>query len=426
MCAGASRTTGADEPGAPIEALRLAVTLYSARRRDGRGVQEVADELVALRHLIDLLELEFARDTVPLGEPGVAGAFGSTHVDALVRHTCRMSSAAASRAVNVGAAEPLMPESVAAVVDGSIGYGHLTLMAGTALEIGDPQTPGSFPEEALLGLAREHSVSRFQFDCTHARHAHDAERFLDKQVEDEVNLRRLEITRIGDGRVAINGIVDRAAGAAIRATLGPLARRSGPDDHRPVHRRYADAFVELCQHGLDSGVVPDRAGQRTHLHVTTTLETLQGLAGAPAGELELSLPIAAATVQRLACDSDVVRILLGADSQVLDVGRALRVPNPAIRRALAVRDRGCVWPHCERPPSWTQAHHIQHWARHRGGTDRDNLVLLCWRHHEMVHEGGWSIVRSVDGQVTVTPPRVPVFTDGRSSWPRAPARRGAA
>ncbi|MHB8718633.1 MAG: HNH endonuclease signature motif containing protein, partial [Candidatus Dormibacteria bacterium] len=106
-----------------------------------------------------------------------------------------------------------------------------------------------------------------------------------------------------------------------------------------------------------------------------------------------------------------------------------RVPTPAARRALAVRDRGCVWPNCERPSTWTQPHHIEHWARHQGGTDRGNLVLLCWRHHEMVHEGRWTIVRSVEGQVTVTPPRFPVFTDGRRSWrsipPRAPTQLSA-
>jgi hypothetical protein len=83
---------------------------------------------------------------------------------------------------------------------------------------------------------------------------------------------------------------------------------------------------------------------------------------------------------------------LGAPTQLLDLGRATRVVGPALRRALAVRDGGCVADGCDRPVSWTDAHHLTHWLD-GGATSLDNLVLLCRVHHRAVHEGGWQLHR---------------------------------
>jgi hypothetical protein len=95
---------------------------------------------------------------------------------------------------------------------------------------------------------------------------------------------------------------------------------------------------------------------------------------------------------------------LGAPTQLLDLGRATRVVPPALRRALAVRDGGCAAVGCDRPPPWTDAHHLDHWL-HGGKTSLDNLVLLCRVHHRAVHEGGWRLGHDpVSGQVTLAPP----------------------
>ena len=75
---------------------------------------------------------------------------------------------------------------------------------------------------------------------------------------------------------------------------------------------------------------------------------------------------------------------------------------PATRRALNLRDQHCCWPGCDRPPSYTEAHHLVPWTR-GGRTDLPNLVLLCYRHHWQVHEGGWTILRSDQGWVTIPP-----------------------
>ena len=120
--------------------------------------------------------------------------------------------------------------------------------------------------------------------------------------------------------------------------------------------------------------------------------------------MEFSLPISSKAVERLACDCSVTRILLGSDSTVIDVGRSKRTVSGPARRALDARDGHCQWPGgCDRPAKWSAAHHVVHWI-HGGSTDLDNLVLLCHRHHWLVHEGKWQLVRSDDRRMLAIPP----------------------
>jgi hypothetical protein len=153
---------------------------------------------------------------------------------------------------------------------------------------------------------------------------------------------------------------------------------------------------------------------RPHLQLTASVETVMGLQGAPGGDLEFAGAVPAATVQRLACDASIRRVLLGPASAVIEVGRARRVPSAPAVAALRVRDRGCVWPGCDRPASWTSAHHVLHWG-HGGVSDLPNLVLLCHRHHWSVHEGGWQVVRTEGREVLAIPP-----SHTYRSWTRAP------
>jgi hypothetical protein len=121
-------------------------------------------------------------------------------------------------------------------------------------------------------------------------------------------------------------------------------------------------------------------------------------------------------------------VLGGAPTQPLEVGRTTRVIQPAQRNALAVRDGGCVFPDCQRPLAWCEAHHLRHWL-HGGPTDLANLALLCRAHHRAVHEGGWRLTRQPDGRLTATPPTADPIGDipappdpaGRSG---APSRAG--
>jgi hypothetical protein len=93
---------------------------------------------------------------------------------------------------------------------------------------------------------------------------------------------------------------------------------------------------------------------------------------------------------------------------VIDVGRSKRVISPAQRKALHVRDKGCRWPGCDRPASYTSGHHLVSWVK-GGATDLDNMVLLCLRHHWLVHEGKWQLVKTDDGELVAVPPQLDLF-----------------
>ena len=357
------------------------------------------ERLIQRRRVIEFQELAFAREAAEFAASNAWDEDGSVSAIDWIRFTCHMTAGAAANAIAVGEALPRLPESHQAVVDGEIGFAHLAVMAGTAEALGE-----RFDEKVLIEKAKENSPGKFFYICHHARHAADPKTYAAEQAE-QVEQRRLKLSTWMDGSLLISGQLDPIGGAAVLAAFAPLARRSGAHDHRDQEQRNADALVEICMHSLDSGLIPQRASQRTHLQVTTSLETLLALPGAPAAEMEHSLPISSRTVERLACDCSVTRILLDSESMVIDVGRAKRTISGPQRKALNVRDKHCVWPGCERPASWTEGHHLVHWL-HGGGGDLPNLALLCHRHHWLVHEGNWQIVRGEDGRMLTVPPLV--------------------
>jgi hypothetical protein len=206
--------------------------------------------------------------------------------------------------------------------------------------------------------------------------------------------RALRMSTTQDGCLLLSGILDPVGGAAVRAALEPLARPSGAHDDRTLEQRNADAIVEALS-----------GGRPAHLQITATVETVKAMVGAAAGETEFTLPISAGAVQRMACDCAVTRVLLSQESLVMDVGRSSRVVSPALRKALKVRDKHCQWPGCERDASYCDGHHLVHWID-GGSTDLDNLVLLCRRHHRMVHEGDWQLIKTDEGKIIAIAPTV--------------------
>jgi hypothetical protein len=315
-----------------------------------------------------------------------------------MRFNGHVTSGAAANSVAVGEAINRMPESVDAMAGGEIGFAHLAVMARTAEALGE-----RFDESVLIKKARENSPGKFHYICMHYRHAADPKQYADEQAE-QVQQRRLKLSRWMDGTVLLTGQLDPEGGAVLLTAIEPLARKTGMHDDRDLEQRQADALVELAAGG----------GSQAQIQVTSSIETLVGLAGAPAADLELSLPISSRAVERLACDCSIARVLLDSDSMVIDVGRSKRVVSEPTRRALWARDGSCRWPGCDRPASLSAAHHVVHWV-HGGATGLDNLVLLCRRHHWMVHEGEWQLVRGDDGRMLTIPPTVTFGPPARGS-----------
>jgi len=363
------------------------------------------ERLIAKAHVIDLMRLSLAEEAAEFAATNDYLDDGAATSIDWIRINCHMTGPAAADLVSVGEHVAELPQSVDALADGHIGFGHLVVMARTANALSSSATAPAFDERRFLDTALENTVGKFHHLCRHARHAADPKGYAAAEANLVENRSLRLSTDPEDGAVFLSCILDPAGGAAVRSALEPLARRSGAADDRAYDRRMADALVDLSMHALDNGLVPQQANQRPHLQVTATLETLRGLPGAAAAELEFSLPISAKTVERLACDCSLTRIVLGSDSMVIDVGRAKRVISVPQRKALNARDRGCIWPGCDRPTSWTSGHHLVHWI-HGGSGDLPNLALLCYRHHWMVHEGNWQMVRSDEGQLLTIPPTV--------------------
>jgi len=186
---------------------------------------------------------------------------------------------------------------------------------------------------------------------------------LDPQAEamtqaQQHEARELYLDRTFDGMLSVNGRLDREAGDVLLTAIGALSTPraaglgalGGDTDLRTSPQRRADALTELCQQVLSAGDLPEVAGERPHLNLTVSLESLEQRAGAPAAQLGHTGPDIAETARRLACDASISRIITHGPSQILDVGRRTRTISPALRRALVVRDAGCVHPGCDRPP----------------------------------------------------------------------------
>src|SRR3984893_2260694 len=351
---------------------------------DLRGI-----DLKRYRVVIDALEGGFASEARNVQKTGAHLAEGAASAVNWISHTCGMSATSAADRVCVGAQLEALPKLAEALRSGDISYQSASLLCHLRDQLGDKRD--LFNEEEMLDLARKHSVASLRFLCRYARHVADPDGFFN-DAEADYTRRRLHMSLMSDGMHSIEGLLDPVGGAALRTALDSLMKRLGPDDERTRQQRMADSLVELVHHAMDEGTLPRRNGVKPHVTLTTTLEGLKNELGAPAADLELSLPISTRTLERIACDCTMSRVLLAA-SVVIDVGRATRTISPATRRALRARDGGCRWPGCDRPVNWSTPHHIDFWAR--GGTSNPpNLLLLCFHHHRLVHEGGWQVVKA--------------------------------
>ena len=350
---------------------------------------QIEHELLRVRGEIEIRELYFSRLAAALADIDLNQEYEESDQTTIdwIRHNCRLTQQAAADRVRIGEKLPVMPQSENCLYTGEIGIQHLAVMARTAVALKD-----AFEEKDLLPLAKKSSPGKFYHQCLHYRHSKRPKEVADEQAA-LAECRHLNMSTAEDGCLVLQGVLDPIGGAAVRAVLEPLAKRLGKDDYRQRDQRLADALVEGLTHG---------GRLKVQMQVTSSIETLLGLLGAPGAETEFSVPVSSKTVERWACDCSLTRVLM-QDSVVIDVGRSQRVIAGPKRRALVARDRHCRWPGCERPASWCDGHHILYWTN-GGGLELENMVLLCQRHHWLVHEGGWRVVKTDDGELMPVAP----------------------
>ncbi|MGH7919225.1 MAG: DUF222 domain-containing protein, partial [Candidatus Dormibacteraceae bacterium] len=175
------------------------------------------------------------------------------------------------------------------------------------------------------------------------------------------------------------------------------------EDKRSGTQRRAQALVDLMSKALDRGELPTHDGERPHLALLVDFATLRGEPGDAAILDRSGQPVPGKTAERIACDCILTPIVTGEGGDVLRVGDKHRLFTPKQSLTMALRDKHCAFPSCDRDAMWCQNHHLLNWL-HGGRTEIENGAKLCNRHHTLCHEGGWTLSRDPGGEYRATPP----------------------
>ncbi len=425
-----------------------AVDVLVSESIDGLTTHALGEDLVEIGRAIDRLEAERLRRLHRFdAEHGGYVDGGGTSMSWL-RRSCGMTARAAAYRVHLARTLGQMPATLDSARTGRASFTNVAMIAHLAGDVGVEQVA---PYEDILVEAAETFQPRQMRTLTQAtrlyidpdgvladdNHAHERRWFNCDKTYGDVFI--------------VSGQLDAEGGALLTAAIDALSHGMSRGEERSPGQRRADALVDMAATQLRCGDHRDVHGQRPHLTLTVSAETLRGKvtagglsadsisadaldpntqfaqtlatdtqdAAAPqsgssaAAELGGVGPIHPETARRIACDAVRTLVTVAApDAETawmtiapvvpLSVGRAARTIPAHIRTALVLRDQGCRFPGCDRPPAWTDGHHIIHWAN-GGPTELENLVSLCRMHHRRVHEEGWRIYIA-DGAAVVEPP----------------------
>ena len=330
-----------------------------------------------------------------------------------------LAPSAAREKVRVARALGDLPLTSEAMKRGELSYSKVRALTRVAR----PET-----EKELVELGRAGTAA-------HIERVVRAWRRIDRSVEaadDELRDASSHVTTHIDenGMFVIRGRLAPEAGEVLMKALKGASERlyaKQQEDRPPAGKVRADALTLVAESALNGGLDPDSSGDRYQVVVHVNEEELKssgeasatGCLSCASAETPLAdvsaetlaplgawlgnshVPVSAETARRIACDAGKVR-MTHRSGQVLSVGRKTRTIPPPIRRALEFRDQGCRFPGCT--SKHCDAHHIVHWAD-GGETKLSNLVLLCRRHHRLLHEGGFGVRLATDGAVQFTDPR---------------------
>ncbi|TBN56369.1 HNH endonuclease [Glaciihabitans arcticus] len=370
------------------------------------------------------------RSRPELGSVGLAHRLGHRTPEAMIRAVTGSTTKEAFTAVRVGRLVATDPERPwldpvgAAVADGT-----LTVSGADAISTGLGGLGGAVDEASLAGAAATLATAGADLDA-------DTLQRLARQARDDIDeagigdreaarfaRRSLTVNRQSDGMVKLIWLLDPESAATVlevydRATS---PRRGGPrfvsgpnKDHadritadpRSTAQIASDTFVHLIDAGstvddsqlLGSGGPVIRILTPSSINGSNEEDSHGFIEGQPD-------PIGSDTLERLACTGATTRVTI-TDTGPLDVGREQRLFTRKQRIALAARDGGCMWPGCDRPASWTEAHHIDHWKDDHGSTDINDGILLCTFDHLTLHNNKWKIIRHGTTYGLIPPPDI--------------------
>lgn len=343
-------------------------------------------------------------------ESGQWRVTGHATFEAWRGQTAGIGARAARREAAVAATLSKEPEVRRAIAEHTMTIGHAEVIAATeqrASRLGMGALDAQDHAD-LVALAHDHDVDSFakatdRWLAARDASAHDLE-------HEQIRARRFLTVAHTPRGTHIKGLLDPVAGHTLKLALEAATAKPSADDDRGFPQRSADALTSLAEHALASGNMKNGALVRPHVSLIMTeqsfVESRRELArrakqedrtGDPVSStpatIEDGTPLPLTETARLLCDAEVTRIVLGADSVPMNLGRSVRLYSREQRRAVVARDRGCRFDGCHQPARWCEVHHIAWWDRDNGETSVDNGILLCSFHHHEVHRHHLSITR---------------------------------
>ena len=296
---------------------------------------------------------------------------GARSMAGWLRNECNLSPHQASKTVRTARHLVDMPMAADSLRSGRISLEHAATIAHCVEDVGAERF--SDADRILTEVARSFnpkmlgSASRYLLSVVRPDQA-------EKNFERDFERRQVRLTLASDGMWLLSGQLDAESGALLDTALRQLMPPPSPQDRRSAPQRRADALAELARGALNRKEVGTSGGQKPHLVLQGHEVSRQDDLAASIFELVGVGPIPERAARRIACDSSVST----------DEGRESRRIPPSLRRLVERRDRHCVEPGCDAPPSWCDVHHIRHWMD-GGATVKENLELRCRRHHREVH-----------------------------------------
>jgi Domain of unknown function (DUF222) len=311
-----------------------------------------------------------------------------------------LSEEEASRHLTVAKALPVCPSLAPALLAGQINLDHARVIATGVGKV--PVEIRDVFEKELVKAAEACEPGELGRFAREIRARLGAEEDTEAAAQRRYDARWLRITQTFDGMHAVDGMLDPAGAAVVKAALAPFLDRAGDADTRTAGQRCADGLVTLAETAMTTGTLPEHGGEKPHVVLTIPYPTLAAdLDAANAGTATMNgLEISPRTARMIACDAGIIPAVLGSNSEVLDLGRKQPTWSLPQRRALRIEDRGCRFTGCRASLDRCRIHHIHHWAR-GGPTTTRNGVHLCRFHHWLIHHHNWQITKNHHGHVTV-------------------------
>ena len=298
---------------------------------------------------------------------------GATSATSWLAYRCELSRSSAAVMVRTARRLRSMPLTSAATEAGEICFAKAVLLASAAHRSEKTVKAFARHEAMLVEHARRLTVDQTAQLLRHWLLRADPDGGGGPHSEGD----RSHVSTTFEGATALDRLYTSEEGAVVKAAIDAeyerlwrAERSSGGPVRTPAQRRAA-ALAEVVRRAVGS-----EPGRPT-ISVTIGLDDLVRGRGSGSAD-DSGEPVSAQAARRLACDARVVPVVLGKAGEPLDVGRASRAISSAQRRELIIRDRGCVFPGCDRPPGWCDGHHIVHWAD-GGSTDLTTTTRPCTR-----------------------------------------------